>query len=184
MKWIDRLLWRVVDTVIAVSVLGMVMLIALQVGSRLAGASIAWTEELSRLLFIWTIWLGLGTGFRHGAHPSLSVLTSLLPPRAAVALKLLPPLAAMILFALVAWHGTELLHQQLRFGEQSAILQVGMWLFTLPLVLGAGLSMLGAALHTIEAICSEKGNDPIEQPPAGGASNSAAETATPVMEGH
>lgn len=81
MKWIDRLLWRVVDTVIAVSVLGMVMLIALQVGSRLAGASIAWTEELSRLLFIWTIWLGLGTGFRHGAHPSLSVLTSSCPAR-------------------------------------------------------------------------------------------------------
>ena len=184
MKRIDRVLWRIVDTVIAVSVLGMVMLIALQVGSRLAGASIAWTEELSRLLFIWTIWLGLGTGFRHGAHPSLSVLTSLLPVRAASALKLLPPLAAMVLFALVAWHGTELLRQQLRFGEQSAILQVGMWLFTVPLVLGAGLSMLGAAVHAIETICGEKHGNPAQAMNVGQLADRTAKSAAPVMEGH
>ena len=67
----DSLLWRIVDGAILIAVLGMVCLIALQVGSRFVDASIPWTEELSRFLFIWTIWLGLAASFRAGAHPSL-----------------------------------------------------------------------------------------------------------------
>ena len=50
----------------------------------------------------------------------------------------------MILFTAVTWHGFWLLRQQVVFGERSPILQVGMWLATLPLVLGAALSIFGA----------------------------------------
>ena len=60
----DRLIWRIVDGAILVAVLGMVALISLQVGSRLAGVSVPWTEELSRFMFIWTIWMGLAASFR------------------------------------------------------------------------------------------------------------------------
>jgi TRAP-type C4-dicarboxylate transport system permease small subunit len=52
----------------------------------------------------------------------------------------------VILFAAVSWHGFWLLRQQIVFGEQSPILQVGMWVATLPLVLGAALSILGAVV--------------------------------------
>jgi TRAP-type C4-dicarboxylate transport system permease small subunit len=147
MKKLDKLLWRLVDAVILVAVFGMVCLIGLQVGSRLMGASIAWTEELSRFLFIWTIWMGLGTGFRNGMHPALTMLTVLAPPALQPALRLIPALASVILFSVVSYHGWGLMQQQIRFGEQSAILQVGMWLATLPLVLGSGLAILGTLIH-------------------------------------
>ena len=50
MDRLDRLIWRLVDGAILMAVMGMVCLIALQVGSRLIGASVPWTEELSRFL--------------------------------------------------------------------------------------------------------------------------------------
>lgn len=142
----DRLLWRIVDSAILVAVLGMVCLIALQVGSRFVGASIPWTEELSRFLFIWTVWLGLAASFRAGAHPSLDILPMSAPRSLALFFRTVQVVAIVTLFAAVSWHGFRLLRQQIVFGEQSPILQLGMWVATLPLVLGAALSILGAVV--------------------------------------
>jgi TRAP-type C4-dicarboxylate transport system permease small subunit len=142
----DRLLWRSVDGAILIAVLGMVCLIALQVGSRFVDASIPWTEELSRFLFIWTIWLGLAASFRAGAHPSLDILSMAAPHRLRLFFRAVQVVATVLLFAAVSWHGLRLLRQQITFGEQSPILQVGMWAATLPLVLGAALSILGAVV--------------------------------------
>jgi TRAP-type C4-dicarboxylate transport system permease small subunit len=51
------------------------------------------------------------------------------------------------LFGAVGWHGLMLLKQQIRFGEQSPIMQVGMWWATLPLVIGSALAILGAVIE-------------------------------------
>lgn len=149
MQQIEKGLWTIVDATIFVTITGMVVLITLQVGSRLLDVSIAWTEELSRFLFIWTVWLGMAAGFRHGQHPSLNILPAIVPRRAQAALRLLQPLCIAIFFAIVCWYGIELIRQQIHSGEVSAILQLGMWLTTVPLVLGSGLSVLGAVIHTI-----------------------------------
>jgi TRAP-type C4-dicarboxylate transport system permease small subunit len=145
----DRLLWRLVDLLIFAAVLGMIVLISLQVGSRLTGRSVPWTEELSRFLFLWTTFLGMSAGFRHGYHPSFSILTAMCPPQVQRGLRLLPAIAATIVFAIVAWHAWALLQQQIRIGEISPILRIGMWVTTLPLFLGAILSIVGAATSAL-----------------------------------
>ncbi len=150
MRSFDNALWRLVDGILLIAVLGMVCLIGLQVVSRLLGNSLPWTEELSRFFFIWTIWLGLAAGFRGGQHPRVTVLSDLLPGAwAHRALDLLAALAAAALFVIVTRHGWDLLWQQVRFGEKSAILQIGMWVATLPIVLGSGLAVLGAMIHAL-----------------------------------
>jgi len=148
MQTLDKLLWRLVDGVILLAVLGMVCLIGLQVASRSLGNSLPWTEELSRFFFIWTVWLGLAAGFRNGHHPRVTLLSDLIDGKIArKLLDVIPALAAAVLFAIVTRHGWDLLWQQVRFGETSAILQLGMWLATLPIILGAGLAVLGALVH-------------------------------------
>jgi TRAP-type C4-dicarboxylate transport system permease small subunit len=148
----DRLIWRAVDVVIPVAVLGMVVLISLQVGSRLAGISVPWTEELSRFMFIWTIWMGLAASFRSGAHPSLQLIPETAPRALPLIMRVAQVLACITLFTAVGWHGWSLLNQQIRFGEQSPILQVGMWWATLPLVLGSALAILGALLDSLRPL--------------------------------
>ena len=150
MQRIDRAIWRIVDLAIFIAVLGMVVFIVIQVGSRLAGESVPWTEELSRFLFLWTTYLGMAAGFRQGHHPSFGLLGALLPPGGQRALTLVTPVAAAIFFGIVGVYGFALLRQQIAFGEMSPILQIGMWVTTLPLVLGALLAILGAAMHAVQ----------------------------------
>ncbi len=152
MKQFEYWIWRLLNAIIFVAVIGMVLLIALQVGSRWLGGSLAWTEELSRFLFIWTIWLGMAAGFRQGQHPSLNFLSAISPPRLQPLLRLLQAAAAAVFFSIVCWYGVNLVQQQLRYGEVSATLQLGKWLTTVPLVLGSALAILGALMHALAPI--------------------------------
>ncbi len=149
MEKVDRAIWRLVDLAIFVAVLGMVVFIVIQVGSRLAGQSVPWTEELSRFLFLWTTYLGMAAGFRQGNHPSFGLLGALLPTAGQRALTLVTPVAAAVFFGIVSVYGLGLLRQQISFGEMSPILRIGMWLTTLPLVMGAVLAIFGAAMHAL-----------------------------------
>ncbi|MBE3638783.1 TRAP transporter small permease [Mangrovicoccus algicola] len=144
MDRLDRLLWRCVDFAILLAVLGMVCLITLQVGSRLFGASVPWTEELSRFLFIWTVWFGMAASFRMKTHPSLDILPALATGRLHRILRVVPVLATILLFSAVSYHGYRLVRQQMLFGETSPILGVGMYWATLPLVIGSALSIIAA----------------------------------------
>lgn len=147
MARIDGLIWRMIDAAILLAVLGMVGLITLQVASRLVGFSAPWTEEMSRFLFIWTIWMGLAASFRAGAHPALELVPATAPAALLRFMRVLRVGATAILFAAVGWHGLTLLLQQVRFGEQSPIMQIGMWWATLPLVIGSVLAILGAVIE-------------------------------------
>lgn len=149
MREIDRALWWLVDAAIFIAVVGMVALICTQVTTRFLGHSAPWTEEMSRFLFIWTTFLGMATGFRYGTHPSLGLFAEGLAEGIQTYLRLLTPLSAVVFFSIVSWFGFKLMLQQIRFGEISPILQIGMWITTLPLIIGAVLAPIGAITHAV-----------------------------------
>ena len=160
MKALDRYIWRYVDALILLAVLGMVVLISMQVGSRFFRQSIPWTEELSRLLFIWTIWMGLAASFRTGTHPAITFVPGMMPKALRGVFRALPVAATLVLFGAVTWFGYALMQQQIRFREHSPILQIGMWWSTLPLVLGSALTMVGVV---IDGLARDPLADPMEQ---------------------
>ncbi|MCD8164276.1 MAG: TRAP transporter small permease [Synergistaceae bacterium] len=58
-----------------------VALVALQIVFRyFINASIHWSEELTRYIFIWQIWLGTSFAQRDGKHLKVEVLYSLMNP--------------------------------------------------------------------------------------------------------
>lgn len=150
MKQLERMLWRVVDATLFVTIVGMVILIGLQVGSRVFGGSIPWTEELGRLLFIWTVWLGMAAGFRWGQQPAIELFVGRLPRGARSVANAFSVLCTVVFFVVVAWNGVKLLMQQIQFGEVSAILQIGQWMTTVPMVLGTCLSIVAAIMQFAE----------------------------------
>jgi TRAP-type C4-dicarboxylate transport system permease small subunit len=141
LRALDRVLWRAVDAVLLLCVAGMLTAIVLQVGSRLGGRSLAWTEELSRFLFIWTAFLGMAAGFRRVEHPRVILLVDRLP---AVVRRQAAHLYAAVgigFFALAGYYATLLVRQQQLFGETSPALGIGMWLVSLPSALAAVLAI-------------------------------------------
>lgn len=180
MKRVENILWRTVDIILLIAITGMVAMITLQVGSRLLGGSFPWTEELSRMLFIWTIWMGMAAGFRNGQQPAIDMLVNATSGYTRLALRTLSVACISIFFAVVAWHALQLTLQQIRFGEVSAILQIGKWTMTVPVVLGALLSIVGAILQLVEEFCqtNNPGSDTVPTANANGLTSTGVEKGT------
>jgi len=73
----------------------------------LLGASVIWSEEVSRHLMIWLTFVGSGLALRNGAQIGIDTLQDALPAPAARALRALLVLGMLTLFALLAWYGVD-----------------------------------------------------------------------------
>lgn len=91
----------------------MVVIVAAQVFMRyVLNSSIGWTDEVSRLIFVWSIFLGIPLGIKAGVHIGIEVVTARLPAnlRGMLARAIAFVGAAMML--LVAWQAARLAYDQ------------------------------------------------------------------------
>lgn len=135
-------LWTVVDAILFVSVLAMVLTVSIQVGTRLLGSPEPWTEELTRFCFVYATFLGMAVGFRNASHARIVFVVARLPRLLKKATVHLYAVAGILFFSLVAVQSWELVRQQLRTGESTAVLGVGMYLMTVPVLAGAVLAIV------------------------------------------
>ena len=74
---------RVARTVIVAASAAMILIVTLQVLLRYAfNSSIDWSEEISRLLFVWCMFLAIPLGIREGAHVGIELLVAHIAPGA------------------------------------------------------------------------------------------------------
>ena len=134
---IDALAQRAVIAVTGAMVVVVVAQVILRYGF---GQSFDWADEISRLLFVWVIFLALPLGIPKGAHVGVSLLTDRLPARARSLLFRLTSLLCAALLAVVAWQGARLVLEQ--WEEPLSTLDASVALFMVPLVLGAAHGLL------------------------------------------
>jgi TRAP-type C4-dicarboxylate transport system permease small subunit len=135
-------LWKIVDAVVLVGVVGMVITVSIQVISRAVGSAVPWTEELTRFLFIYTAFLGMAAGFRHAEHARVAFLLGKLPRLGQKLGAHLYALTGIVFFLVVAYYGWELVAQQYASQETSPTLGLGMYLVTAPIVISAVLAIV------------------------------------------
>ncbi|WP_084783221.1 TRAP transporter small permease [Bacillus dakarensis] len=129
--------------IIALFMITMTVLIFLQVVSRYVfGDSITWTEELSRYLFIWLIFLTIGVGFKENKHISIDIVLDLLPKILQKLIRQITYLLVFVVAALFVWEGYVLVMQMQMFGQTSANLRLPMWWVYLSLPVGFFLSTI------------------------------------------
>lgn len=81
MSAVLRLYNKFEEYLLVLSLAVSVALVALQIVFRyFINASIPWSEELTRYIFIWQIWLGTSFAQRDGKHLKVEVLYSLMNP--------------------------------------------------------------------------------------------------------
>jgi len=102
------LVLHALDTLAGWAIIGMlgvmVTVVSLQVVLRYAlSSSIGFADEMSRLTFVWSIFLGIPLGIRLGAHIGMELLSSRLPPRMQNMLARALAAVAAAMMVLVAW---------------------------------------------------------------------------------
>lgn len=138
---------RVLEIVIASCLALMAVLVFGNVVLRYAfDSGIAMSEELSRLLFVWLIFLGAILASVQHAHIGFDSLVQKLPLGARKALVLLTGtlmLAACVMFLVGGWEQTKI-----NLGNSYPVLDVSYaWLYGVALVFGA--AMIGAIVNNI-----------------------------------
>lgn len=96
------------DTMAGWAIIGMlgvmVAVVSVQVLLRYAAnSSLGFADELSRLTFVWSIFLGIPLGIRLGSHIGMELLSSRFPPKVQDAMARLMAAIAAAMMVLVAW---------------------------------------------------------------------------------
>jgi TRAP-type C4-dicarboxylate transport system permease small subunit len=137
-----------IDTVaawlIAAQVAVMVSVVSAQVALRyLVNSSIGWADEVSRLMFVWSIFLAIPLGVRIGGHIGVEMLTARLPAPVREVLARTVAAAGAALMSLVAWQALVITRDQ--WDEQMASVNASAALFILALGVGCAHSALHLA---------------------------------------
>jgi TRAP-type C4-dicarboxylate transport system permease small subunit len=135
-----------------VAMLGlMVVVVSLQVLLRYAAnSSLGFADELSRLTFVWSIFLGIPLGIRLGAHIGMELLSARLPAKVQDILARLMAAIAAALMLLVAWQSAVVAFDQ--WDEMMASMNGSAAWFIVAVGVGCG----HAALHLIWIVLTGK----------------------------
>jgi TRAP-type C4-dicarboxylate transport system permease small subunit len=135
---------RVVLVALLLAVATMVGVVCAQVALRYGfNLSFDWADEVSRLAFVWSIFLAIPLGVRQGAHIGIDIVVAKLP---ALAQKMLRRGAASLSAAMmlaIAWAALGVAREQ--WDEFMSVLDWSVGWFIVPVGVGALLS----ALHLV-----------------------------------
>lgn len=147
MSWPGRVLDALDRAVVAALLLAvavMVVVVSAQVALRYGlNRSIDWADEISRLAFVWSIFLGIPLGVRHGSHIGIDLLVDRFPARLRALLKRGGALVCAAMMLLIGWASFIVAREQ--WGELMATVDYSVGWFTVPVGIGALLS----ALHLV-----------------------------------
>ncbi len=119
---------------------------------RLIGSPLPWTEEATRFLFIWMVFLGLAAGFRTVESARVVVFLVLFHRffrRLAVPIYVG---SSVFFFGMMGWTGLTMVRQQVMMNETAATLPIPMW--TIGIVLP--VSAIIAVLAIVESLRSRR----------------------------
>jgi TRAP-type C4-dicarboxylate transport system permease small subunit len=131
----DRALRGLLVGIVAI----MVAVVFAQVVARYGfNRSFGWADEIGRLAFVWSIFLGMAVAVRARGHIAIALLLDRLPRRGGPAARAAIALACAGLSAVVAWESALIAFAQ--WDERMMSLDVSAGWFLVPVAAGGALS--------------------------------------------
>lgn len=130
-------------------ILTMTAILFVQVIARFVfNSPLSWSEELSRYLFIWLVYLLLGAVTLRGEHIVIDMLTRLLPTKLERIFHTAALVIALIINIVVLWRAADIAWIILDLGQTSAAMGLPMGLVYAALPVGLAI----ASVRTIQAL--------------------------------
>lgn len=122
-----RIVNFIMDTAAWVSVAGVLVVILLQIFYREIGKPLAWTEEASRFLFMWMVFLGMAIGYRNVESARVTIFVKLCRPLCGLASVVIYTAFSGGFFLLMLYTGYQMVEQQILFTEMASGFPLPMW---------------------------------------------------------
>ncbi|MCA1769690.1 MAG: TRAP transporter small permease [Halomonas sp.] len=150
---------RVEEVLASFSLSVMVVLISMQVFSRyVLGSSLVWSEELSRYLLIWAVYIGCSFAAKEDRHLEVTFIRSLLSESARRIVISISYIITIIFCGFCVVWGIEMLNFLERTGQRTQSLGVSVyWVY---LALPVGMTLMGLRMLQRLWIVGVKGQLP------------------------
>ena len=126
---------------------GMTLVVIAEVFARyVLSSSMAFSNELSRVLFIWTIFLGMPLALSRGRHVGISILDRVLPDAGARGAIRASAVAALVALSVVLFKSIELAARN--WDQTLNTMSVSAGVYYLPIPIGIGLTIIYLAFMT------------------------------------
>lgn len=115
------------DSAAWISVAVMLAVVLLQVFFREIGSPLVWTEEASRFLFMWMVFLGMAIGFRNVESARVTIFVKLCKPLCGIISVVIYTVFSCGFFLLMLYTGYQMVEQQALFTEMASGFPLPMW---------------------------------------------------------
>jgi len=136
-KFLDN---YVESTILIITLLLMSVFVGLQVFMRYAmQASLSWSEEISRYLFIYLINIGISYGVKQDRHVSINAFVNIFSAKTRNIFLIISDSLFLIFSLIVVIHGVEVSRIICNFGQKSPAVGLPMWIVYVGTPLGFSL---------------------------------------------
>jgi TRAP-type C4-dicarboxylate transport system permease small subunit len=119
----------------------MVVFICGQVFTRyVLQVAMSWTEEISRYLFIWTVYVGISYGIKKNKHICIDVIYNFLPAKHAERFAFIGDILFLCFALFIVSKGYEVFTRIIASGQTSPACEIPMWVVYGALPFGMALS--------------------------------------------
>ncbi len=135
---IDRVLAKIEETLCLVLLTAMILVITLQVLNQAIFhiTSIVWTEEVSRILFVWSIMIGSSLAARKGDHLTVDFIYTHFKGNAKFILRIIILLICIVTCAYIARSGVYLVKTNIKRNNFFGVTLWPMWVATVSVPIG------------------------------------------------
>lgn len=143
MNFITRTLAWLEDGLCALALGGVSLIIFGQVLSRyFFNYTPDWSEELSRYLIVWTIFIGTAIGVRNNIHIGVDALLRLMPARFKLAMEVMLNVIGIVVSLVLIWLSIEFIRETLEYEQVSPSMQIPMAVPYLAMPVGLAFAVI------------------------------------------
>lgn len=154
-RWLSQLVevrrrfFAGIEALVFVHVIVLLVLIVLQVFTRyIMHAALPWTEEVARMVLVWTVMLGAAIAMERKEHYAITVLSARFRGAARLWVLIITNVLGVVFLAALVYHGAAYMSANMKTVYVSTQMSRG-WVY-LALPVGSVIMIASVALHSVE----------------------------------
>lgn len=134
---------RIEDILCGGALAALLFIVLLQVVCRLLGIIVAWTEETTRFLFLWMMFIAVAAGFNRAESARVIVLIQKFPLSWQKVCAAAYYIVSIAFFLFMLIYGTDLSMQKFKFNEMATAIAVPMGFIMISVPISGLLGIIG-----------------------------------------
>jgi len=141
---------KIENVVCGVTLTGILIVVIIQIVGRTIGRPMPWTEEGTRYLFLWMMWVALASGFTRVESARVTYFVSIMPKSLRKVCSLLYIVIDFATFLFILYFGGQVFNMQLMMNEMGAAIMIPMAIIGFCLPVAGILGMIGVVQSVLE----------------------------------